>query len=116
MASWSRYRNYELLPRFRLQLRLQLRLLSIYQILSTKSWLLKNPVWEQHAAIHVKKLVLKTKKVFVKVSSYKIYSDPELELDPERWICGSVEPESEPKEIISAPQHCYLVTFYFYQA
>ncbi len=80
--------------------------------------MLKNPVWEQHAAIHVKKLILKTEKVFVKVSSYKIYSEPglepELELDPERnSYCGSVEPESEPKEIISVQQHCSLVTFIF---
>jgi hypothetical protein len=68
--------------------------------------------WVQHASIHVKKvLVLKSNKVPVIVKiSCKIYSEPGLteagaEAGATIRICGSAEPESEPKEIFSVPQH-----------
>jgi hypothetical protein len=57
-----------------------------------------NPVWAPQTSIHVKKNIgtqVKKGTVIVKVS-YKIYSEPGLELEP------------EPKEIISAPQHWFV--------
>jgi hypothetical protein len=79
-----------------------------------------NLIWVQHLSIHVKKYWYSSKKkVFAKVSSYKISSEPKLDPELERSairICGSVEPESKQKEIISIQQHGYLVTYYFYQA
>jgi hypothetical protein len=55
-----------------------------------------NRIWVKHASIH-ESTSTQVKKVIFKVS--KIYSEPGLEPEPE-W-------EQEPKEIFSAPQHCY---------
>jgi hypothetical protein len=52
-------------------------------------------------------MVLKSEKVIVTVS-YKIHSEPGLGPEPQIRICGSTEPELEPKEIFSAPQHCFI--------
>jgi hypothetical protein len=54
-----------------------------------------------------KVLVLKPKKVIVKVS-FKIYSESGLEPEPES---KEIFAEAEPKEIISAPKHCFLLGF-----
>jgi hypothetical protein len=51
-----------------------------------------NLIWVQHASIHVKRFWYSSKKkVFVKVSSYKIYSEPGL------------EPEQQPQIGFAAP-------------
>jgi hypothetical protein len=69
-----------------------------------------NHIWDNNPYKEEPVLVLKSRKVIVKVS-YKIYvgagAGAGARAGAAIRICSSVEPESEPKEIISAPQHCH---------
>jgi hypothetical protein len=68
-----------------------------------------SPIWVQHASIHVKYSGTQVKKGKCQgIFLIKFIQSRGAGAGAANQICGSAEPESEPKEISSPPQHCFF--------